>query len=70
MMTDTPRPELAPFGIKVIDLKTGTVKPKFYHNQTGETQATLPTTSIYMPAKETVENSMRGGTITQWWWRR
>ena len=34
MMTDTLRLELAPFGIKVIALKTGTVKSKFYKNQT------------------------------------
>jgi 1-acylglycerone phosphate reductase len=33
MMTDTLRLELAPFGIKVIALKTGTVKSKFYENQ-------------------------------------
>ena len=32
MMTDTLRLELAPFGIKVIALKTGTVKSKLYEN--------------------------------------
>ena len=64
MMTDTLRLELAPFGIKVIDLKTGAVKSNFFDNQPGGTQASLPKGSIYMPAKEEVENSMRGGAIS------
>jgi NAD(P)-dependent dehydrogenase (short-subunit alcohol dehydrogenase family) len=34
VMTDTLRLEIAPFGIKIIALKTGTVKSKFYESRT------------------------------------
>lgn len=64
MMTDTLRLELAPFSIKVIDLKTGAVKSRFFDNQPGGTQASLPAGSIYLPARAAVEKSMRGGSIS------
>src|SRR2546423_2589153 len=64
MMTDNLRLELAPFGIKVIDLKTGAVKSNFFDNQPGGAQASLPEGSIYMPAREAVEKSMRGGAVS------
>ena len=62
MMTDSLRLELAPFNIKIIELKTGAVKSKFY-NQDGGPQATLPEGSICTPAKTEVEKCMRGGSI-------
>ena len=57
MLTDTLRLELAPFNIKVVDLKTGAVKSNFFENQTCPS---LPAGSIYMPAKEAVEKAMAG----------
>lgn len=42
MMTDTLRLELAPFGIKIIALKTGTVKSKFYENDPGGLRLRCP----------------------------
>jgi 1-acylglycerone phosphate reductase len=57
MLTDTLRLELAPFGIKVVDLKTGAVKSNFFDNQVCPH---LPEGNIYMPAREAVEAAMRG----------
>ncbi|MCJ1304728.1 hypothetical protein MMC08_007541 [Hypocenomyce scalaris] len=59
-MTDNLRVELAPFGLKVVDLKTGAVSSKLF-----ETQATvrLPEGSIYSPAREAVEKDMRGASV-------
>ncbi|MCJ1388275.1 hypothetical protein MMC18_001120 [Xylographa bjoerkii] len=57
MLTDTMRLELAPFNIKVVDLKTGAVKSNFFENQTCPS---LPVGSIYMPAKAAVERAMAG----------
>ncbi|MCJ1486682.1 hypothetical protein MMC06_006860 [Schaereria dolodes] len=56
-MTDTLRLELAPFNIKVVDLKTGLVKSNLLDNKSGEI---LPEGSIYMPAKDAIEKSMSG----------
>lgn len=64
MMTDNLRLELVPFDIKVIDLKTGAVKSKSYDNQPRGAQVSLPAGSIYMPAKEALEHSMRGGIVS------
>lgn len=60
MFSDSQRLELAPFGITVVDLKTGTVKSNFIKNYKEATQGSLPKGSIYEPAKETVEKSMSG----------
>ena len=60
LMTDTLRLELAPFNIKVVDLKTGSVASQFFANQLGGGHPTLPANSIYLPAKDTVEGSMTG----------
>lgn len=62
-LTENLRLELGPFNIKVVDLKTGSVKSNFYANQSGGSNPTLPEGSIYMPAREAVENSMRGGPV-------
>lgn len=60
MFSDSQRLELAPFGITVVDLKTGVVKSNFQKNYREATQASLPKGSIYEPAKEAVERMMRG----------
>ena len=59
-MTDTLRLELAPFNIKVVDLKTGSVVSQIFANQPGGEHPTLPANSIYLPAKDTVEGTMSG----------
>ncbi|KAI1628199.1 1-acylglycerone phosphate reductase [Exophiala viscosa] len=53
------RIELAPFNVRVVDLKTGCVHSKFHANhQAGN--ASLPSTSIYQPVKDETESAMRG----------
>ena len=54
-LTEVLRLELAPFGIKVINLMTGAVRSTFLDNAPS---ATLPSTSLYNGAKETVEKAM------------
>ena len=55
------RLELAPFGIKVIDLKTARVHSNFFGNVTANDRSvTLPEGSIYNVAKDTVESLLRG----------
>lgn len=66
MMTDNLRLELVSFDIKVIDLKTGAVKSKSYDNQPRGAQVSLPAGSIYMPAKETVEQHARRNCVTDY----
>lgn len=63
MFSDTQRLELEPFGITVVDLKTGTVKSNIMKNNKEMTQASLPKGSIYEPAKEAVEKTMSGDKI-------
>ncbi|KAH7111506.1 hypothetical protein B0J13DRAFT_576951 [Dactylonectria estremocensis] len=60
MLTDNMRLELAPFGIKVVDLKTGAVKSRFFGNQQGGAGPTLPKDSLYNIAKEDVEKVLAG----------
>jgi 1-acylglycerone phosphate reductase len=52
--SDSQRLELAPFGVRVIDLKTGAVRS----NITNLEKSRLPKDSIYAPAREAVEKSM------------
>ncbi|RYP45206.1 hypothetical protein DL768_008399 [Monosporascus sp. mg162] len=56
-LTEVLRLELAPFGIKVINLMTGGVKSTFFDNAP---PAILPPTSIYNVAKEDIERAMAG----------
>ncbi|KAK5074620.1 NADPH-dependent 1-acyl dihydroxyacetone phosphate reductase [Exophiala xenobiotica] len=49
-----------PFGIKVIDLKTGAVKSHFHENSTTRVNPVLPENSLYTPAKEKMESIFRG----------
>lgn len=56
-LTEVLRLELEPFNIKVINLMTGSVRSTFHDNAP---TATLPPTSLYNVAKETVEKAMSG----------
>ncbi|KAF7552354.1 hypothetical protein G7Z17_g4391 [Cylindrodendrum hubeiense] len=58
MLSDSLRLELEPFGIKVIDLRTGVVQTNLIKNQQ-VTGPSLPEDSLYKPAKEFVEKAMR-----------
>jgi 1-acylglycerone phosphate reductase len=61
MFSDYQRLELAPFAIRVIELKTGAVGSNFFKNAT-DTQS-LPEGSIYLPAREAVEKTMAGTSV-------
>ncbi|KAK4032068.1 hypothetical protein C8A01DRAFT_20819 [Parachaetomium inaequale] len=80
MLTTTMRMELAPFGIRVVDLKTAGVKTNIIANSNFNSAAAaggggerLPAGSIFAPAREVVERIMsqegladRGITPEQW----
>lgn len=73
MISDCQRLELEPFGVKVIDLKTGAVASNLIKNQAALTTMILPKGSIYEPAREAVEAAMRhdkmadvGSPADQW----
>lgn len=56
MMTDTLRMELAPFGVRVVDLKTAGVQTNIRSNSNVNARGdALPPGSIYEPARETVK---------------
>ena len=59
LFSDTQRLELEPFGIAVVDLRTGGVTSNMIKNQKEQTPISLPTGSIYEPAREAVESAMR-----------
>ena len=64
--SETQRLELAPFGITVVDIKTGGAQSNFIENKHSETkQAILPKGSIYEPAREAVEEVLRGEEFKQ-----
>jgi 1-acylglycerone phosphate reductase len=52
MLSDTMRLELAPFNIKVVELKTGVVKTNITANFLESNKPTLREGSIYQPAEE------------------
>ena len=60
MFSATQRLELAPFGITVVELKTGIVQSNFLKNQIKDTGTVLPEGSIYTPAKQEIEERLRG----------
>ena len=61
MLSDSMRLELAPFGIKVIDLRTGVVRTNFFANVKENDMSTkLPANSIFQIAREAVEKTMSG----------
>ncbi|KAI1504779.1 NAD(P)-binding protein [Biscogniauxia marginata] len=59
MLTDSMRLELQPFGIRVVDLRTGVIKTNLIKNLQESSNTTLPKGSIYEPAREAVEKSLR-----------
>lgn len=59
MFSDSLRLELEPFGVTVIDLRTGAVSTNMIKNQKETTPITLPRGSIYEPARDAVEAAMR-----------
>jgi len=56
-LTENMRLELAPFGIKVVNLITGGVKSKFHDNIT---RTEIPPNSLYAFAKERIERHISG----------
>lgn len=62
MFNDTQRIELEPFGIRVIDLKTGSVESDFGPNRTNAPH--IPENSLYQPIKDKVEFVIQG-TFTE-----
>lgn len=60
MISANLRLELAPFGIKVVDLKTGGVKSNFWASA-GKIDSQLPSNSLYNVARDGIENAMKGG---------
>lgn len=59
MFSDTMRLELAPFGVKVVDLKTSSVTANGFANQAA-IGAKLPKGSLYECARTDVEKTMNG----------
>lgn len=57
MLTDTLRLEVAPFGVRVVELKTGFVESRFYENSG---KAVLPPDSLYAPIRQDMEALMNG----------
>lgn len=74
MLSTTLRLELAPFGIRVVELKTGGVRTNMIANSAFNARAeTLPEDSIYDPARDVVEKALSqeglagyGITAEQW----
>lgn len=63
MFSNTQRLEFEPFGIRVVDLKTGYVKSNLnFHTEDFQG---LPKSSIYDPAKQAAERSMRGDGLVE-----
>lgn len=59
IFSDSLRLELEPFGVTVVELKTGAVSTNMIQNQKEFTPVTLPKDSIYAPAREAVQSTMR-----------
>ncbi|CAF9918654.1 MAG: hypothetical protein GOMPHAMPRED_001587 [Gomphillus americanus] len=58
-VSETLRLEVEPFGVKVIDLRTGVVKSNLINNLKETQHPKLPDGSIYEFAKDTVEKALR-----------
>lgn len=62
-LNDTMRVEMAPFGVKVVQLVTGDVATEFWnHHEVAFAGAKLPPGSLYAPIRDDVEKIMRGET--------
>jgi NAD(P)-dependent dehydrogenase (short-subunit alcohol dehydrogenase family) len=64
IFSDSLRLELEPFGVTVVELKTGAVKTNMIKNQKENTPISLPADSIYAPAKDAVESAMRNDKMS------
>ena len=64
-LTETLRLELEPFGIKVVDLKTGAVRSKFYANMKdgAGSPLALPKGSMYEVARPEMEKILSGDSM-------
>lgn len=61
MLSDAMRLELAPFGIRVIDLRTAVVRTNFFANvKENDISTKLPANSIFQIAREAVEKTLSG----------
>ncbi|KAK7708883.1 hypothetical protein SLS63_013365 [Diaporthe eres] len=73
MISDTMRLELQPFGIKVIDLRTGIIKTNLIRNIQQTKRTELPKGSIFEPARDLVERELaqmdheeEGTDLSEW----
>lgn len=60
MFSSCMRLELAPFGVRVVDLKTSNAASNNFATQSANDGAKLPSGSIYEPVRAIVEKTMRG----------
>ncbi|KAI6091184.1 NAD(P)-binding protein [Hypoxylon rubiginosum] len=73
MLSNSLRLEIECFGVRVVDLRTGVVKTNLIKNLQDSNTTTLPKGSIYEPARDAVEKSLRqegfegGGLPAQQW---
>ncbi|KAI9732244.1 MAG: hypothetical protein M1818_007563 [Claussenomyces sp. TS43310] len=65
MFSSGMRLELQAFGITVVELKTGIVRSNMIKNNLETKHPSLPTGSIFEPAKEVVEESLRHDKFTE-----
>jgi len=65
MFSDTQRLELHPFGITVVDLKTGATKSNGMTTSKDKPQVRLPDGSLYEVAREAVESSMNAEELAK-----
>jgi 1-acylglycerone phosphate reductase len=66
MLSDTLRLELKPFGIHVVEIKSGGVQSNFFDNLKADLSAApkLPEGSIYAPARAEIESVMRAENMS------
>ncbi|KAI9725557.1 MAG: hypothetical protein M1828_003045 [Chrysothrix sp. TS-e1954] len=64
MLTDQLRLELAPFGVRAIDLRTGRVASNFHANRS-ESDNELPASSVYNVAKAEIEKYLSNAGVTE-----
>jgi 1-acylglycerone phosphate reductase len=63
MFSECFRIEMQPFNIKVVDLRTGGVKSRFFENVKAAGYTALPKDSIYAAAREQIEKVFRGESL-------
>lgn len=63
MLTTNLRQELAAFGIKVVDLKSGAIETNFHVNLPGAGGEILPKSSIYATGRDAIERGLNGESL-------